>query len=178
MSAPAAGSTFTLYLPLHAAPATFFARTETRAKADAPAVVTTASPREVPLAQLDALAGRTVLVVDDDIRAIYALAGLLEQYGMRVRFAESGGAALETLRAHPDIDAVLLDVVMPGMDGAATLRALRAERRFASLPVIAVTARASESERAACLAASATDVLAKPVDTDRLLTLLARPREG
>ncbi|MET0401367.1 MAG: response regulator, partial [Cystobacter sp.] len=127
------------------------------------------------------LAGREVLLVDDDARNIFALTSVLENHGMRVTFGQDGRAALDQLEKNPDVDVVLLDVMMPEMDGYQAMRAIRADARWASLPVIAITARALKDDREKCLEAGASDYLSKPVDIDRLLELLCRwmpPRGG
>ena len=121
-----------------------------------------------------ALAGRHVLLVDDDARNIFALTSVLENHGMHVTFAQDGRAAMELLETGPRLDVVLLDVMMPEMDGYQTARAIRADPRWASLPVIAITARALKDDREKCLEAGASDYLSKPVDTERLLELLYR----
>ena len=110
--------------------------------------------------------------MDDDARNIFALTSVLENHGMRVTFAQDGRAAMEHLERNPDLDVVLLDVMMPEMDGYQTMRAIRADSRWASLPVIAITARALQDDRGKCLEAGASDYLSKPVDIERLLELL------
>ncbi|MDQ2670227.1 MAG: response regulator, partial [Gemmatimonadota bacterium] len=118
------------------------------------------------------LSGRTVLIVDDDVRNIFALTTALERSHMRVLFAERGRDGLELLAREPGIDAVLMDVMMPEMDGYETMQAIRREPRFANLPVIAVTAKAMKGDREKCIEAGASDYIAKPVDMDQLLSLL------
>jgi CheY-like chemotaxis protein len=120
------------------------------------------------------LEGREVLLVDDDARNIFALTSVLENHDMRVTFAQDGRAAMDQLEKNPDVDVVLLDVMMPEMDGYQAMRAIRADARWASLPVIAITARALNDDREKCLEAGASDYLSKPVDIDRLLELLCR----
>jgi signal transduction histidine kinase/DNA-binding response OmpR family regulator/HAMP domain-containing protein len=118
------------------------------------------------------LGGQTVLVVDDDVRNIFAMTGLLERQGMKVVSAENGKDAIEALERTPAIDVALMDIMMPEMDGYDTMRAIRKQRRFRSLPIIALTAKAMKGDREKCIEAGASDYIAKPVDTDRLLSLL------
>ncbi len=118
------------------------------------------------------LADKKILVVDDDMRNIFAITSVLENEGMRVRFAENGRAAIEALREDPDVDVVLMDIMMPEMDGYETMRSIRQELRLASLPIIAVTAKALKDDREKCMAAGANDYLPKPVDTDKLIELV------
>ncbi|HEX8824778.1 MAG TPA: response regulator, partial [Archangium sp.] len=120
------------------------------------------------------LTGRRVLLVDDDARNIFALTSVLESHGMHVTFAQDGRAAMDILEKNPNLDVVLLDVMMPEMDGYQAMRAIRADSRWASLPVIAITARALKDDREKCLEAGASDYLSKPVDTERLLELIRR----
>jgi signal transduction histidine kinase/DNA-binding response OmpR family regulator/HAMP domain-containing protein len=118
------------------------------------------------------LTGRTVLVVDDDVRNIFALTTFLERSDMKVVYAESGRDGIARLQHTPEIDAVLMDVMMPEMDGYETMRAIRAIPTFGTLPIIAVTAKAMKGDREKCIEAGATDYIAKPVDMDQLLSLL------
>ena len=118
------------------------------------------------------VAGKTVLVVDDDVRNIFSLTSMLEDHGMVVRFAENGKQAIQQLKKDPDVDAVLMDVMMPEMDGYETTRAIRAMDQFKALPIIALTAKAMKGDREKCIAAGASDYITKPVDTEQLLSLL------
>jgi HAMP domain-containing protein/CheY-like chemotaxis protein/signal transduction histidine kinase len=119
-----------------------------------------------------ALSGKKVLVVDDDIRNIFALTSVLEQYQMDVVYAENGKDSIELLNNTPDVDAVLMDVMMPEMDGFEAMRAIRRMRKFKTLPIIAVTAKAMKGDREKCIEAGASDYITKPVDTEQLISLL------
>jgi CheY-like chemotaxis protein len=118
------------------------------------------------------IAGKKILVVDDDVRNIFSLTSVLEDHGMNVRFAENGKEALRSLEEDGDVDAVLMDVMMPEMDGYETTRAIRELQQFKSLPIIALTAKAMKGDREKCIAAGASDYITKPVDTEQLLSLL------
>jgi signal transduction histidine kinase/DNA-binding response OmpR family regulator/HAMP domain-containing protein len=118
------------------------------------------------------LAGRKVLIVDDDVRNIFALTSFLERAAIQVLHAENGRAGIETLVSIPGIDAVLMDVMMPGMDGYETTRAIRELEEFRTLPIIAVTAKAMKGDREKCIQAGASDYIPKPVDLDQLFSLL------
>jgi signal transduction histidine kinase/CheY-like chemotaxis protein/HAMP domain-containing protein len=115
------------------------------------------------------LAGRTVLIADDDPRNIFALSSALEVAGLHVIYAENGRAAIDALDSHDTIDLVFMDVMMPEMDGYETIRAIRAMAKYADLPIIAITAKALSEDREKCLAAGASDYVAKPVDVASLL---------
>jgi signal transduction histidine kinase/CheY-like chemotaxis protein/HAMP domain-containing protein len=118
------------------------------------------------------LTGKKVLVVDDDIRNIFALTSLLERQNMAVVAAENGRSAITTLEKNADINIVLMDVMMPEMDGYETMRAIRLNPQFRTLPIIALTAKAMRGDREKCIDAGASDYVAKPVDSGRLLSLL------
>jgi CheY-like chemotaxis protein len=118
------------------------------------------------------LEGKTVLIVDDDIRNIFALTAALEQHGLRILSAENGRTALEILGAESKIDMVLMDIMMPEMDGYETTRAIRQQPQFKALPIIALTAKAMKGDREKCLAAGTSDYVAKPVNMDQLLSLM------
>jgi CheY-like chemotaxis protein/HAMP domain-containing protein len=118
------------------------------------------------------VAGKNILVVDDDVRNIFSLTSMLEDHGMVVRFAENGKQAIEQLKKDPNVDAVLMDVMMPEMDGYETTRAIRAMDQFKTLPIVALTAKAMKGDREKCIAAGASDYITKPVDTEQLLSLL------
>ena len=118
------------------------------------------------------LEGRKVLVVDDDVRNIFALTALLERHGMDVLHAETGREAIQLLHENPSLEVVLMDIMMPEMDGYETMAAIRRLQGFDKLPMIALTAKAMKGDREACLAAGASDYIAKPVDPEQLLSLL------
>ncbi|HVY71137.1 MAG TPA: response regulator, partial [Verrucomicrobiae bacterium] len=120
----------------------------------------------------DSLRGRKVLVVDDDARNIYALATVLEGQDMEILSATNGRQAIELIQTTPDIAVVLMDIMMPEMDGYETMRQIRQDERFGALPILALTAKAMKGDREKCLEAGASDYIAKPVNTDQLLSLL------
>jgi signal transduction histidine kinase/CheY-like chemotaxis protein/HAMP domain-containing protein len=117
----------------------------------------------------DQLAGKTVLLVDDDVRNIFALSSALEAAGLRVLYAEDGRAGIEALDRNGDVDVVLMDIMMPQMDGYEAIRKIRGEPRHRSLPIIAVTAKVLKEDHDRCMQAGATDFMVKPVDTEALL---------
>lgn len=118
------------------------------------------------------LTGKKILIVDDDVRNIFAITSLLERYQMQVIFAENGRDGITTLEENLDASIVLMDVMMPEMDGYEATRAIRSQARFRSLPIIALTAKAMQGDREKCIEAGASDYITKPVDTDQLLSLL------
>jgi len=133
---------------------------------DAPAA------RSAPGTGRQELYGKRVLVVDDDARNVFALSSTLELHGMQVAHASDGRQGIEALLAAPETDLILMDIMMPGMDGYAAMTVIRQMPQFASLPIIAVTARAMPSDRQKSLAAGASDYVTKPVDTDELLNCM------
>ena len=120
----------------------------------------------------DALQNKRVLVVDDDVRNIFALSSVLERHGVDVLTAGTGQEAIEKVERETDIALVLMDIMMPGMDGYDTMRAIREKPELRSLPIIALTAKAMKGDREKCLESGASDYLAKPVVTDQLLGVL------
>jgi CheY-like chemotaxis protein len=120
----------------------------------------------------EALVGRTVLLVDDDARNIFALSSLLERRGTKVLTATTGSEAIQLIEAQPEIAVVLMDIMMPGMDGYQTMEKIRSNPNFRKLPMIALTAKAMKGDREKCLEAGASDYLAKPVNTEQLLSAL------
>ncbi|HEX9389788.1 MAG TPA: response regulator [Usitatibacteraceae bacterium] len=118
------------------------------------------------------LSGRKVLIVDDDIRNIFALTGALEEQGISVLNAENGKEGLEVLQNNAEVDAVLMDIMMPELDGYDTIRMIRRLKQFKDIPIIAVTAKAMKGDREKCLEAGASDYIAKPVNVEQLMSLL------
>jgi CheY-like chemotaxis protein len=118
------------------------------------------------------LAGKRVLIVDDDVRNIFAMTSLLERHHMDVISAEQGETALQLLKDGSTFDIVLMDIMMPEMDGYEVMKAIRGMYGFKELPIIALTAKAMKGDREKCIDAGASDYISKPVDTDRLLTML------
>ncbi len=119
-----------------------------------------------------ALAGRKVLVIDDDLRNIFALTSLLEHHDIEVLHAENGRTGIELLKQFPDVDVVLMDVMMPEMDGYETTQAIRLIPAFQNLPIIALTAKAMKGDRDKCLEAGASDYVTKPVDLEQLFSVM------
>jgi CheY-like chemotaxis protein len=117
-------------------------------------------------------AGKRVLIVDDDVRNIFSLTSVLEDHGMLVDFVENGKDAIAKLEQQTSYDIVLMDIMMPEMDGFETTRAIRDDARFTTLPIIALTAKAMKGDRERCIAAGASDYITKPVDTEQLLSLM------
>ncbi|HEX9047505.1 MAG TPA: response regulator, partial [Verrucomicrobiae bacterium] len=120
----------------------------------------------------EVLKNRKVLVVDDDARNIFALTTVLENYEMQVVSATNGRQAIDLIRSEPNLNVVLMDIMMPEMDGYQTMREIRKDPEFRALPILAVTAKAMKGDREKCLEAGASDYIAKPVNTDQLLSLL------
>jgi CheY-like chemotaxis protein len=118
------------------------------------------------------LAGKKVLIVDDDIRNIFALTSILEGYNMEIISSETGRGAIKILQEQPNVDIVLMDIMMPEMDGFETMREIRKNDRFKGLPIIAVTAKAMKGDREKCIEAGAWDYLSKPVDSEQMLSVL------
>ncbi|HEY6907885.1 MAG TPA: response regulator, partial [Myxococcales bacterium] len=118
------------------------------------------------------VAGKKVLIVDDDVRNIFALTSVLESHGLDVLYAENGKDGIAVLERNPDVDVVLMDVMMPEMDGYETMRMIRRDPAHKALPIIAITAKALKEDREKCIQAGASDYLPKPVDADKLLELV------
>jgi CheY-like chemotaxis protein len=120
----------------------------------------------------DALVGKKVLVVDDDVRNIFALSSVLERRGMTVLTAGTGREAIASLEHTSDLAIVLMDIMMPEMDGMETMREIRKIPKLKNLPIVAVTAKAMKGDREKCIEAGAWDYLSKPVDTEQMLAVL------
>ncbi|MBV2364940.1 HAMP domain-containing protein [Streptomonospora nanhaiensis] len=125
-----------------------------------------------------ALAGREVLIVDDDIRNVFALTSALEAHGLKVHYADNGHAGIEKLEANENVELVLMDIMMPELDGNATTRAIREMPQFADLPIISLTAKAMQGDRERSLKAGASDYVTKPVNLDHLLNVIRRWLDG
>jgi signal transduction histidine kinase/HAMP domain-containing protein/ActR/RegA family two-component response regulator len=199
VSTPGQGSTFTVFLPVSEVASTVTRFLPPTVPLAADAVSATGLPSAAPvgvgswqnpadssrLAHNDLddhpFAGTTVLIVDDDFRNVFALSALLERGHANVAVAEGGVDAIEVLERRPEINLVLMDIMMPGMDGYATMRAIRQQERFQALPIIAVTGKVVPNERERCMEAGANDYVPKPVNTAQLLAaveawLPAQPR--
>ncbi|KFG73360.1 HAMP domain-containing protein [Streptomyces mutabilis] len=122
--------------------------------------------------------GQKVLIVDDDIRNVFALTSVLEQHGLSVLYAENGREGIEVLEQHEDVAVVLMDIMMPEMDGYATTTAIRRMPQFAGLPIIALTAKAMKGDREKAIESGASDYVTKPVDPDHLLTVMQQWMRG
>ena len=181
-SRPGVGSTFTLFLPDQlsgdsVAPPTVPVTIGPPARLGPP-MLRAPADRSVPAERrttdaANQLDGATVLIVDDDVRNVFALTSALELHGMTVLYADNGADGVRLLAEHPDVDIVLMDAMMPAMDGQETTQAIRRNERFAKLPVVFLTAKAMPGDRESALAAGASDYITKPVDLDELLELMA-----
>ncbi len=118
------------------------------------------------------LANKTILIVDDDHRNIFALKKVLESEGMKIVSCENGFECLDTLQEENEIDAVMIDIMMPGMDGYETMQHIRKMEQYQDIPIIALTAKAMKGDRAKCLKAGASDYISKPLKVDQLLSVL------
>jgi hypothetical protein len=190
-SRPGQGSTFTLFMPVRyngPVDTALAAPSDKRTPAlPAPIPETPLEVAEAPEEPYieqpiddEVLSGRKILIVDDDVRNIFALTCVLEQYGIEVLYAENGREGIDTLDRNEDVDLVLMDVMMPELDGYATTEAVRRMPQFADLPIIALTAKAMKGDREKSIESGASDYVPKPVDADHLLDImrawLSRPR--
>jgi len=118
------------------------------------------------------LANRTILLVDDDVRNIFALSSALESYGLDIIVASNGKVAIDKMNAEDKIDLVVMDIMMPVMDGYETMRKIRKDKRFRDLPIIALTAKAMTGDKEKCIKAGASDYIMKPVDVEKLVSMI------
>jgi CheY-like chemotaxis protein len=123
---------------------------------------------------MEILKGRHVLIADDDQYNIYALCAALEDYGMHLLIANNGREAVDAVCSHGDIDIVLMDIMMPEMDGYEAMRHIRSDAAFKDLPIVALTAKAMKGDIEKCLDAGATDYLSKPIDVEKLVGMIGR----
>jgi CheY-like chemotaxis protein len=191
-SEPGHGSTFTLYIPDALVSDPIATPAAPAITATTAAVRTAPAPLDMPLLGSPVLAhrpeenghsvspasrqldGATVLIVDDDVRNVFALTSALEMHGLQVLYSDNGAEGIRLLAEHPEVDIVLMDAMMPDQDGYETTRGIRRNKRFQDLPVVFLTAKAMPGDRESALAAGATDYITKPVDLDELIRLMAR----
>ncbi len=172
------GSTFTLYIPADypfpqvEAPREIGAGTETLPPVPMLTMVPMPTAATAQASGADCLSGATVLVVDDDVRNVFALTSALELHGMHVLYADNGSDGIALLGQRPGVDLVLMDVMMPGMDGNEATERIRRMPDYADLPVVFLTAKAMPGDRDRSFAAGASDYVTKPVDLDRLLAVM------
>ncbi|WP_018588437.1 HAMP domain-containing protein [Salinispora arenicola] len=176
-SAPGQGSTFTLFVPDVLAPdAVVGPAPPSPARAGLPSSLLMPSVELLPTAAEAAatrqLAGATVLIVDDDVRTVFALTSALELHGMTVLYADNGADGVRLLAEHPEADIVLMDAMIPDQDGYETTRQIRRNHRFADLPIVFLTAKAMPGDRESALAAGGSDYITKPVDLDELIEFM------
>jgi len=171
-STPNVGSTFTLYLPLLRDELQIPTVPSVGPAVEAPPLPLPAQP--ITVEDTKRLAGTTILIVEDDARNLYSVTSLLERFKVHVIPANSAREAFARLREHPDTDLVLMDIMMPEIDGYQATREIRRMKEFTGLPIIALTAKASESDRAQCVAAGCTDYVVKPADTRQLTAVIVR----
>ena len=181
-SQPGKGSTFTLYLPVRrgAAGGTSAppengaaARVSRNGALSPPRASSVAAGNPTGIGE-DPLDRAKILIVNDDARSVFALTSVFERFGAEVLYAENGRTGIEALERNEDISLVLMDVMMPELDGNATLRAIRQMPQFADLPIITLTAQAMKGDREKSISAGASDYIPKPVETDHLLQLMRR----
>ncbi|RGC68545.1 Autoinducer 2 sensor kinase/phosphatase LuxQ [Micromonospora sp. MW-13] len=176
-SAPGEGSTFTLYVPDVLAPDAVVAPAPpSPARAGLPASLLMPPPELPEAVETPAtrrLEGVTVLIIDDDVRNVFALTSALELHGMTVLYSDNGADGVRRLAEHPEVDIVLMDAMMPDQDGYETTRQIRRNHRFADLPIVFLTAKAMPGDRESALAAGGSDYITKPVDLDDLIELMA-----
>ncbi|PZF85389.1 HAMP domain-containing protein, partial [Micromonospora deserti] len=176
-SAPGQGSTFTLFVPDVLAPDAVVAPLPpSPSRAGLPSSLLMPPPElpePSPTPATRQLEGVTVLIVDDDVRNVFALTSALELHGMTVLYSDNGADGVRLLAEHPEVDIVLMDAMMPDQDGYETTRQIRRNHRFAELPIVFLTAKAMPGDRESALAAGGSDYITKPVDLDELIELMA-----
>ena len=128
--------------------------------------------QEVMYSKEELLDGKKILIVDDDMRNVFALSSVIQDQGMSVIVGKNGREGIEQLEANPDVNIILMDIMMPEMDGYEAMREIRKKDKFKDMPIIALTAKAMKGEKGRCTEAGASDYLSKPVDTERLLSLI------
>jgi signal transduction histidine kinase/CheY-like chemotaxis protein len=192
-SRPGEGSTFTLYMPDALTPDSMPSISAVGLPPTTVVVQSAPASLDLPLMELPPaltqhaeieghvvtpasrqLDGATVLIVDDDVRNVFALTSALEMHGLNVLYADNGVDGVRLLAEHPEVDIVLMDAMMPDQDGYETTRGIRRNQRFQDLPVVFLTAKAMPGDRESALAAGASDYITKPVDLDELIELMAR----
>ncbi|HEX2357774.1 MAG TPA: ATP-binding protein, partial [Micromonosporaceae bacterium] len=177
-STPGRGSVFKLYIPDVLIPdsvplAVSAAAATPLTRGGMPMLRPPAKPGRSTTPSAPQLDGATVLIVDDDVRNVFALTSALELHGMTVLYSDNGADGVRLLAEHPEVDVVLMDAMMPDQDGYETTRAIRRNHRFADLPVVFLTAKAMPGDRESALVAGASDYITKPVDLDELIELMA-----
>jgi CheY-like chemotaxis protein len=160
-STPGEGSTFTLFLPQN-----YMGQEGTSSEPVREEVVIPELPKDADFK------GKKILVVDDDMRNIFAITSVLENQGMIVNYAENGKVAIKALKDNPNVDLVLMDTMMPEMDGLEAMKAIRGMPEFVDLPIISLTAKAMKGDREHCISAGASDYITKPVDPTHLLGMM------
>jgi len=166
VSAPSEGSTFTLHLPM------LYAGAEALVREAGPPQDTATVSQATRLPAEARFNGLKVLLVDDDLRNVFALRSVLEARDIEVFHAENGRLAIDVLKDHPDMNVVLMDTMMPEMDGLSATRAIRDISRYKAIPIISLTAKAMKGDREAAIEAGATDYITKPVEPERLLAII------
>ncbi|HEX8909657.1 MAG TPA: ATP-binding protein, partial [Anaeromyxobacteraceae bacterium] len=167
-STPGQGSVFTVLVPEH------YTGAELARGSDVEGSRQEETPDFTPLPADANLAGKKVLVADDDMRNLFAINTVLEQARLEVLHAQNGKEAISMLEQHPDVDLVLMDTMMPEMDGLTAMRVIRGMPRYAQVPIVSLTAKAMKGDRESAIAAGASDYVAKPVDPERLLSVIHR----
>jgi CheY-like chemotaxis protein len=167
---------FTLLIPDELSPVTAAAARVQRIEPEVPRgnpILRAAPGGAAAVRSSPELAGATVLIVDDDVRNVFALTSALELHGLTVLYADNGADGIKMLTQHNEVDVVLMDAMMPDLDGNETTRRIRALPEGAALPVVFLTAKAMPGDRESSLAAGASDYVTKPVDLDELLVTIA-----